>query len=472
MRFPPWLRARLRTRKSPYTWAWALFWTGLFLPAPGFLFSGFWGTFSGLSAIGAVLEWSRSLPDPVDARHALAALVLAGGFCSNVVFWASRVIGDAPITRGWRLLLLGSLLCNASTPFFLPNLVRIPGYWIWMAGWVLLCGTLLFIPDEKKAPSGAADAEGAVAVPSILWVWLGFLAFWVGVTVVNRLAPDGPPGSGSATTTSAATGPEPAVLASWFNDPGRLFLPGDHERFNGFLSAFEKETSIQVAAAVYPRVPAGSVEEFTLRTAEKSRLGRKGLDNGAILFVFVAERVARLEVGYGLEGAIPDVAALHILDEQLVPSFARGDYAEGLRASLVAILGASQVEGRQLKSPGLASVAWRKAVVAAKRIRREAWPTLRHTTAGERVGISLFGSLLGVGVWGGLANALRLLRAAVLVPWNLAKGRPAGTGVGKLDSDGIADTVLIAVVVVVVLGGAVVVAGGGGFGGAGALVHW
>ncbi len=84
-----------------------------------------------------------------------------------------------------------------------------------------------------------------------------------------------------------------------------MFQPGDKDRFDRMLSGFEKETSNQIAVVIYPRVPSAVIDEFTIRTAELSRLGRKGLDNGAMLFVFMAERTARLEVGYGSSPCCP-----------------------------------------------------------------------------------------------------------------------------------------------------------------------
>ena len=70
-----------------------------------------------------------------------------------------------------------------------------------------------------------------------------------------------------------------------------------------------------------------------MRTAQSWRAGRGKLDNGVVLFVFVKDRKVRLEVGYGLEGALPDVTAHRIIDEQITPRFRAGDYAGGLEAA-------------------------------------------------------------------------------------------------------------------------------------------
>ena len=79
--------------------------------------------------------------------------------------------------------------------------------------------------------------------------------------------------------------------------------------------------------AVFPKLSSPSLEDFTIRVAESWRVGRSELDNGAILFLFVEDRAMRIEVGYGLEGALPDALARRILDEQVVPLFRQGDWA-------------------------------------------------------------------------------------------------------------------------------------------------
>jgi uncharacterized protein len=118
----------------------------------------------------------------------------------------------------------------------------------------------------------------------------------------------------------------------------------DARRLEQKLKRFDEETSSQVVVAVFPELPAESMEDFTARTAEAWKVGRKGLDNGAVLFVFVNDRKMRLEVGYGLEGALPDVTARRIIEDVIAPRFRQGDYAEGLRAGTDAILAATRGE--------------------------------------------------------------------------------------------------------------------------------
>jgi len=117
------------------------------------------------------------------------------------------------------------------------------------------------------------------------------------------------------------------------------------EALNSKLEAFERESSTQILVVIYPRLPPNAaLEDFTVRTAQAWRAGQKGKDNGAVLFVFVADRKMRIEVGYGLEGAIPDAIAKRIIEEQIRPAFARGDFDAGVTAGVNALIQASRGE--------------------------------------------------------------------------------------------------------------------------------
>jgi uncharacterized protein len=120
--------------------------------------------------------------------------------------------------------------------------------------------------------------------------------------------------------------------------------PGDAARLEAKLTEFEKQTSNQVLVAVFPELPSPSLEDFTNRTAESWKAGRKELDNGVVFFVFVRDRKMRIETGYGLEGALPDAIASRILNEQVVPHFRTGDWAGGIEAGVDGIIAATKGE--------------------------------------------------------------------------------------------------------------------------------
>ena len=163
------------------------------------------------------------------------------------------------------------------------------------------------------------------------------------VSGINRLFPN--------LKTSAAITTSPA-LTGYFNDESHVFSVNQAAQLGNALTAFENETSNQIVVAVYPRLPHDTIEQFTIDTAERSRLGRKGLDNGAILFMFMAERVARFEVGYGLEAALTDADARRILETHLMPAFAKGKFAEGIEGTLAATFKNVKDAYRSDKMPG------------------------------------------------------------------------------------------------------------------------
>jgi uncharacterized protein len=101
---------------------------------------------------------------------------------------------------------------------------------------------------------------------------------------------------------------------------------------NKRLEALEKSTGHQLIAVLFPSLEGEPLEDFTIRCAERWKVGSKALDDGIIFFAFVKDRRMRLEVGYGLEGKVPDAVAHRLLDGVVKPSFARGDYGGGVLA--------------------------------------------------------------------------------------------------------------------------------------------
>ncbi|OFV88096.1 MAG: hypothetical protein A2V74_03210 [Acidobacteria bacterium RBG_16_70_10] len=136
----------------------------------------------------------------------------------------------------------------------------------------------------------------------------------------------------------------PPPPAAYFNDYAGLVGTDEARRLDAKLGELAAQTSTQVVVAVFPELPSPSLEDFTVKTAQSWRVGRKELDNGAVFFVFVKDRKMRIEVGYGLEGALPDALAFRILEEQVKPRFRTGDYAGGLEAGIDGILAATRGE--------------------------------------------------------------------------------------------------------------------------------
>ena len=103
------------------------------------------------------------------------------------------------------------------------------------------------------------------------------------------------------------------------------------------LAEGERATGAQIVVAVFPSLDGESLEDFSIRLAEKWRIGHKALDDGAIVLVFLQERKLRIEVGYGLEGAIPDLEAGRVIREVIAPRFREGGIAAGLEAGARAL---------------------------------------------------------------------------------------------------------------------------------------
>jgi uncharacterized protein len=137
----------------------------------------------------------------------------------------------------------------------------------------------------------------------------------------------------------------PAKPAHYFNDYANVVSPGTAAQLNQQLEDFEKSTSSQIVVVVYPKMQSdSSIEDYTVRVAQSWHVGQKGKDNGAVLFVFVADRKMFLQVGYGLEGALPDALGKQIIENEIKPRFKAGDYDGGLSAGVSAILAATKGE--------------------------------------------------------------------------------------------------------------------------------
>ena len=100
------------------------------------------------------------------------------------------------------------------------------------------------------------------------------------------------------------------------------------------LRDFETRKGSQVAVLIVPTTQPETIEQFSIRVAEAWKIGRKKIDDGAILVVAKNDRHLRIEVGYGLEGALTDVTSRRIIDEVITPKFREGDFAGGISAGV------------------------------------------------------------------------------------------------------------------------------------------
>lgn len=202
----------------------------------------------------------------------------------------------------------------------------------------------------------------------------------------------------------------PPAPDHYFTDYAHVTSPATGQQLNQELEDFEKQTSDQLLVVVYPKMESDSaLEDYTIRVARAWRVGQKARNNGAILFVFVQEHRMRIEVGYGLEGALPDAIAKRIIDEQIAPRFRQGDYDGGVAAGVTAMMqavrgeyrgtGTTAAQGKPHGSPALLLVVGFIIVVILLTLRRAASRGTVYQRSGRRTywgGPGWYG-----GGWGG-----------------------------------------------------------------------
>ena len=137
----------------------------------------------------------------------------------------------------------------------------------------------------------------------------------------------------------------PPMPANYFNDYANVVSAATASQLNQTLENFERQTSEQIVVAVFPKMQSdSSVDDYTVRVARSWRVGLKDKNNGVVLFVFVQEHRMFVQVGYGLEGVLPDALGKRIIDEQIAPRFKAGDYEGGLTAGVQSLIAATKGE--------------------------------------------------------------------------------------------------------------------------------
>ena len=125
---------------------------------------------------------------------------------------------------------------------------------------------------------------------------------------------------------------------TYVTDKAGVLSEPDAHALNEKLAAFEQRSGAQFIIYTFPTLESEALEDFTIRCAEKWKVGNKKYDNGLILFVFVKERKIRIEVGYGLERTVTDALSSRVIREDIAPHFQKGDYAGGLNAAADALI--------------------------------------------------------------------------------------------------------------------------------------
>lgn len=230
------------------------------------------------------------------------------------------------------------------------------------------------------------------------------------------------------------------------------------------LAQFEKTRGSQIAVLLLPTTQPETVEAFGIRVADAWQIGRRGLDDGVIIVVAKNDRRARIEVGRGLEGALPDAVAKRIIEEVMLPRFRAGDFNGGLQDGVSRI--AAVIAGEALPPPpgtehtqGVSDSSWDNLLPLA----------MLFIFVGGGLLRALFGRLLGGALAGGVAflggwllmGSVSIALLIGLVVFFLTLSGVAGAGglrgLGGRGGFG---------------GGGGFSGGGGGFGGGGASGRW
>ncbi len=137
----------------------------------------------------------------------------------------------------------------------------------------------------------------------------------------------------------------PPKPAQYFNDFAKVVSPQTAAGLNARLEQFERDTSNQILVAIYPKMDSeSSVQDYTFRIAEAWGIGQKEKNNGAALFVFVADHHMFIQVGYGLEGALPDAICKRIVSDEIGPALKAGNFDAGLTAGVDSMIKATRGE--------------------------------------------------------------------------------------------------------------------------------
>ena len=237
------------------------------------------------------------------------------------------------------------------------------------------------------------------------------------------------------------------------------------------LRSFEARKGSQVAVLIVPSTAPETIEQYALRVAEQWKPGRKNVDDGALLVVAKDDRTLRIEVGYGLEGALTDAACKRIISEIIVPRFRQGDFYGGITAGVDRIL--RVIDGEPLPKPEERRPGGTRGIgpiLPVLMILALVVGGVLHTVLGRFPGALVTGGAVSVVAWM-LAGAISIALVAGLIAFlfTLLGGGMGGRGLGGggfgggFGGGGFGGGGF---------GGGGFSGGGGGFGGGGASGRW
>ena len=148
----------------------------------------------------------------------------------------------------------------------------------------------------------------------------------------------------SLSASQAAVAADVPFLSGRVVDHAEILKPATRERVSAALKSHEDASGDQIAVLTVPTLDGASVEEYAVKVFDAWKLGKKGKDNGVLVLVVPNDHKMRIEVGYGLEGTLTDVAASRIIRNVMTPAFKSGDYDKGVEDGAAAVV--ATLEGK------------------------------------------------------------------------------------------------------------------------------
>ncbi len=188
-------------------------------------------------------------------------------------------------------------------------------------------------------------------------------------------------------------------LKTRVTDVTQTLTPQQRESIEGDLADLETRKGAQIGVLIVPTTQPEAIESYARRVLDEWELGRKGVDDGALLLVAKDDRKMRIETQYGLEGVIPDAVAKRIIVEDIAPAFKRGDFYGGIAGGVQRMIGL--VDGEPLPPPREQEIGWGSveeffpflvfAVVIVGGLLRSLF--------GHLIGATIAGGFVGVFIW-------------------------------------------------------------------------
>src|SRR5690242_2358168 len=136
----------------------------------------------------------------------------------------------------------------------------------------------------------------------------------------------------------AAETPIPPVPTRWVTDTAHFMSPQAAAALDSQLQSYERSTGHQLIVYIGQTTGDAPIDDWAVKAFQNWKVGRKGIDDGLVLFIMAADRKLRFEVGYGLESTVPDVTASRIINDVIVPRIRSGDQDGGVAAGMDAVM--------------------------------------------------------------------------------------------------------------------------------------